>query len=229
MARYLQAARAARASAATEAHVASRSRGEMGRASVNCDPSYFLTRFGLLLESTLHFVRQLFALAWCCVSQEDKGTAVLRHFLLFSLVSFYDALCPVRSLRAGVCMGMFGAVTCNVRTSTCKERGNEDSVKRAAVLECPKQAHAGVEVTIFCGCWVYFRLTQPLAGVQMLTNADQNSQLTCCSRVCCASTGRTLAEIEEKGWTPTRAAHVSAVAYMWQRKDVEGVLKVLYS
>ncbi|CBJ29284.1 pentatricopeptide repeat-containing protein, putative [Ectocarpus siliculosus] len=38
---------------------------------------------------------------------------------------------------------------------------------------------------------------------------------------------RTLAEMDERGWTPTRAAHLSAIAFMWQRKDTEGVLQMI--
>ncbi|CAM9299323.1 unnamed protein product, partial [Ectocarpus sp. 4 AP-2014] len=38
---------------------------------------------------------------------------------------------------------------------------------------------------------------------------------------------RTLAEMDERGWTPTRAAHLSAISFMWQRKDTEGVLQMI--
>ncbi|CAM9917838.1 unnamed protein product [Pylaiella littoralis] len=38
---------------------------------------------------------------------------------------------------------------------------------------------------------------------------------------------RTLAEMEEKGWTPTRGAHLSVIASMWQRKDAKGVLQMM--
>ncbi|CAN0182648.1 unnamed protein product, partial [Ectocarpus fasciculatus] len=40
-------------------------------------------------------------------------------------------------------------------------------------------------------------------------------------------TYRTLAEMDERGWTPTRAAHLGAISFMWQKKDTEGVLKMI--
>ncbi|CAM9603558.1 unnamed protein product, partial [Hapterophycus canaliculatus] len=38
---------------------------------------------------------------------------------------------------------------------------------------------------------------------------------------------RTLAKMDEKGWIPNRAAQLSAMSSMWQRKDTEGVLQMM--